>query len=620
MRFFTNKVCKKKNRGEGMRTLKLFSFCVIVILRVLLPHFASADPLDNWHKRYDVYDVDYDHLNAITYGNGTFVAVGGYYYSIILTSSDGKVWIEQSSGTSSPLNEVAYGNGTFVAVGDHGTILISPDGVTWTPRTAYSGTTNDLYAITYGNGTFVVGGDEHTILTSPDGVTWEVRTLQSFPFYPTDITYGDGIFVAVDGYGWSYGICTSIDGVTWAKNYFSSYNNLNGVSYGNGIFVTVGDFGAVFTSPDGIDWTERNSGTSDDFDGIGYGNGTFVAVGGYYSIILTSPDGIAWTERASGVSYTLYDVAFGNNTFVAVGYDIVQSDPISTIEETISTPNTPTGAMTGIPDTSYSYSSGGSSSNIDHSIEYRFDWGDGTYSDWSASASASKSWSSTSTYLVKAQARCEIHTSIVSAWSESLSVNIFPLTYAISGTVTYNGSGLSDVTMTLSGVSTGSTTTNSSGSYSLTGLSNGTYTVTPSKPGYTFTPTSRTVKINGANQTEINFTAAIACTYTISPTSQSFDSSGGSGSVTVTTQNGCTWSATSNASWITITSGSNGTGNGTVNYTVSSNSTTSQRIGTMTVAGQTFTVTQEKVTAECTTWSDVISTYQQYVNNPCQSP
>ena len=41
----------------------------------------------------------------------------------------------------------------------------------------------------------------------------------------------------------------------------------------------------------------------------------------------------------------------------------------------------------------------------------------------------------------------------------------------------------------------------------------------------------------------------------------------------------CTWTATSNASWITITSGSSGTGNGTVSYSVSSNTDTSQRTG-----------------------------------------
>ena len=46
------------------------------------------------------------------------------------------------------------------------------------------------------------------------------------------------------------------------------------------------------------------------------------------------------------------------------------------------------------------------------------------------------------------------------------------------------------------------------------------------------------------------------CTYSINPTSASFASGGGTGSVTVTAGTGCSWTATSNASFITITSGS----------------------------------------------------------------
>jgi hypothetical protein len=60
---------------------------------------------------------------------------------------------------------VTYGNGTFVAVGYPGAILTSPDGVTWTQRA--SGTVGFLRGVTYGNGTFVAVGDWGAILTSP---------------------------------------------------------------------------------------------------------------------------------------------------------------------------------------------------------------------------------------------------------------------------------------------------------------------------------------------------------------------------------------------------------------------------------------------------------------------
>ncbi len=87
--------------------------------------------------------------------------------------------------------------------------------------------------------------------------------------------------------------------------------------------------------------------------------------------------------------------------------------------------------------------------------------------------------------------------------------------------------------------------------------------------------------------------SGIDCTaYSLSPASKSFGSSGGSGSIGVTTTSGCSWNTSSNESWISITSGSSGTGNGTVSYSVLSN-TGSTRTGAITIAGKTFTVTQD---------------------------
>ena len=105
--------------------------------------------------------------------------------------------------------------------------------------------------------------------------------------------------------------------------------------------------------------------------------------------------------------------------------------------------------------------------------------------------------------------------------------------------------------------------------------------------------------ISGISASGPTMTATMAvgpppCIYSISPTSQSFSASGGTGSVSVTTQSGCIWTAVSNASWITITSNSSVTGSSTVYYSVAAN-TTSSRTGTMTIAGRTFTVSQDGV-------------------------
>jgi uncharacterized repeat protein (TIGR01451 family) len=84
-----------------------------------------------------------------------------------------------------------------------------------------------------------------------------------------------------------------------------------------------------------------------------------------------------------------------------------------------------------------------------------------------------------------------------------------------------------------------------------------------------------------------------SCTFTRTPTSQSFAANGGTGTAQLTTPaSNCNWSAASTVPWITLTSGLNGTGNGTVGYTVASNPTTSPRSGTINLAGLSFTVIQ----------------------------
>jgi hypothetical protein len=65
-----------------------------------------------------------------------------------------------------------------------------------------------------------------------------------------------------------------------------------------------------------------------------------------------------------------------------------------------------------------------------------------------------------------------------------------------------------------------------------------------------------------------------------------------SGTVQVSAAAGMAWSATSNASWITITDGATGSGGGTVSFSVTANSGAA-RVGTLTIGGLSFTVEQE---------------------------
>lgn len=102
----------------------------------------------------------------------------------------------------------------------------------------------------------------------------------------------------------------------------------------------------------------------------------------------------------------------------------------------------------------------------------------------------------------------------------------------------------------------------------------------------------RNLDTGGVRQYNTGGRYSFAPPLTISQTTQSFTATGGPGSVAVTAQGGCTWMATSNAGFLTITSGSSGAGNGTVNFAVAANTGQTARTGTLTIGTQSFTVTQ----------------------------
>lgn len=81
------------------------------------------------------------------------------------------------------------------------------------------------------------------------------------------------------------------------------------------------------------------------------------------------------------------------------------------------------------------------------------------------------------------------------------------------------------------------------------------------------------------------------CTYSVTTTTMSVLSNAGSRTVSVITGAYCSWSATSQASWITITNGT-GTGLGAATFAYEANPTAAPRTGTIVVAGHTVTVTQ----------------------------
>jgi len=155
---------------------------------------------------------------------------------------------------------------------------------------------------------------------------WYIRNPVTLTENLDGVAYGNGTFVAVGECG---GILSSPDGITWTDTTPQQIIAFSKIVFGNGIFVAVG--GGIMTSPDGISWTQqtlRPSGVQGPILTIAFGNGIFVLVEAENpadSFIWTSTDGITWVQRTGGVGAVLNAAAYGNGIFVIAGVNSTAS-------------------------------------------------------------------------------------------------------------------------------------------------------------------------------------------------------------------------------------------------------------------------------------------------------
>lgn len=174
----------------------------------------------------------------------------------------------------------------------------SPDATAWTNR-APSGGTGDANALATDHGGLIIAvGDGGDAWTSADAVTFTLRATGAGNL--EDIAYdGSSLFVATGTNIVSH--YSTTDGITWTARAKATGTTYNGIGHGGGLWVAVGDAGAIETSPDGITWTSRTSGVAVALNSVAYsangrgtGLGLWCAVGEDGTII-TSPDGITWS-------------------------------------------------------------------------------------------------------------------------------------------------------------------------------------------------------------------------------------------------------------------------------------------------------------------------------------
>ncbi|MDF7823119.1 PKD domain-containing protein [Pontiellaceae bacterium B12227] len=223
--------------------------------------FTSSDGT-YWTQRYgsDHGSSSNIRLLDVAYGDGVYIAVGEN--GSIVRSTDAINWNPVVSGTTTNLTGVSYGDGSFVAVGAHfgggpANVLTSSDGLLWTNRSSGVDLDNwqGLWDIEYLNDRFLAGGWYAKIMHSLDqGQTFTTSMTGNGLIIPA-FAYGDGTYFAAghekvySGSWMTFDInLISLDGESWTALTTASQDDRNAAVFFNGTFITVGDNGAIWQS------------------------------------------------------------------------------------------------------------------------------------------------------------------------------------------------------------------------------------------------------------------------------------------------------------------------------------------------------------------------------------
>lgn len=114
------------------------------------------------------------------------------------------------------------------------------------------------------------------------------------------------------------------------------------------------------------------------------------------------------------------------------------------------------------------------------------------------------------------------------------------------------------------------------------GIYNGTVTVSSTGAGNS----PRTIPV------KLTVSPTVACNYVLNAMAGNVAAAGGTVNIGLTTAASCNWTASSDATWATVAAPGSGTGGGTVQVTVEANASATARTATLTIGGQTYTLTQ----------------------------
>jgi hypothetical protein len=266
--------------------------------------FVSSNDGLNWGVTTGFYGGRYGVGGIRLAGtSGLLLAVGGLSssmedYGVASATSDGMTWQTATLPHScAPLRDACLQGPVKVAVGGdplfsqnapdwRAQILTSACGVQWT--FAIQRTGRAFRRVGWGNGRYVVAADGATVGTSEDGTAWSFGTLDmDKPGWsqPAALVFGNGLFLLLleirdlDHDTTTQRLFRSVDGAEWTEIALPSLDLWQDLAYGSGVFVAVGEHGALFTSDDGLDWIRRDSGVIDRLNAVRHIDRRFLIVG-----------------------------------------------------------------------------------------------------------------------------------------------------------------------------------------------------------------------------------------------------------------------------------------------------------------------------------------------------
>ncbi len=268
-------------------------------------------------------------------------------------------WVIRSAAQSNDWQDVCFADGHFIALSNDGSQrkMYSTNGTSWTGVTIdteswykTAGNSTHVYGIISGsnnrfgrdtyNGSMTlyselpssswstisrIGSDGSGNFMIASGVVTEridgvVATAVSNPLSSgslrcstTDGTSGNVVLL-----GFGVGIRTENSGLSWTTLSVPS-QSVEGLAYGNGVYVGVGTNGAV-RSTNGTNFTSVSV-PNGLWKSVAFGAGIFVACEGSSSadVIISEDNGLTWTQYDTNLGQACNGIAFNNNRFVVVG-------------------------------------------------------------------------------------------------------------------------------------------------------------------------------------------------------------------------------------------------------------------------------------------------------------